>query len=93
MDSVDELDVSLDGRSLTDVLGYRFASSDVFSITGDPSLQPVLDPCITGSPQAAVVDGFYMMFKPLTRGQHTIVVHGTNTFGADKTFTYHLTVA
>jgi hypothetical protein len=93
MDSVDELDVSLDGRSLDDVLDYRFASTDTFSLTGDPSLQAVLDPCIIGSPQAAVVDGFYMMFKPLARGEHTIVVHGTNTFGADKTFTYHLTVA
>jgi hypothetical protein len=38
------------------------------------------------------VDGFFMMFKPLSRGQHTIVVHGTNTIGHDKTFTYHLTI-
>jgi isopentenyl phosphate kinase len=56
------------------------------------SLQPVLDPCITGSPQQAVVDGFFMMLKPLEPGQHTIVVHGTNTFGHDKTFTYNLTI-
>jgi hypothetical protein len=49
-------------------------------------------PCITGSPQQAVIDGFFMLFKPLERGEHTIVVHGTNTFGHDKTFTYHLTI-
>jgi len=32
------------------------------------------------------------MFKPLEPGLHTIVVHGTNTFGHDKTFTYYLNV-
>jgi hypothetical protein len=91
MDSVDLLQVSLDGQPFTDVLSYRFASDDLFSITGDTSLQ-FFDPCITGSPQAAVVDGFFMMFKPLDPGPHTIWVHGTNTFGADKTFTYYLNV-
>ncbi len=34
-----------------------------------------------------------MMFKPLDPGQHTIAVHGTNTFGDDKTFTYNLTIS
>lgn len=92
MDSVDLLEVSLDGRPLSDVFSYRFVSDDLFSITGDPSLQQPFDPCITGSPQPAVVDGFFMMFKPLERGAHTIVVHGTNTFGHDKTFTYYLTI-
>lgn len=32
-----------------------------------------------------------MMFKPLAPGSHTLVVHGTNTIGHDKTFTYYLT--
>jgi hypothetical protein len=92
MDSVDSLSVTLDGQPLDDVFSYRFVSPDLFSITGDPSLQPVLDGCITGSPQQAVVDGFFMMFKPLDPGLHTIVVRGTNTFGHDKTFTYYLNV-
>ena len=39
-----------------------------------------------------VIDGFFVMVKPLTRGEHTIVVHGTNTVGHDKRFTYHLTI-
>jgi hypothetical protein len=42
-----------------------FSSNDLCNITGAISLQPVLDPCITGSSQSAVVDGFFMMFKPL----------------------------
>jgi hypothetical protein len=33
-----------------------------------------------------------MMFQPLKPGQHVIRVHGTNTIGHDKTFTYFLTI-
>jgi hypothetical protein len=91
MDSVNLLEVSLDGQPFSDVLGYRFISDDLFTITGDTGLQ-FFDPCITGTPQPAIVDGFFMMFKPLDLGAHTISVHGTNTFGADKTFIYHLTI-
>ena len=91
MDSVNFLSVSLDGQELNDILGYRFISDDLFYIQGDPSMQAV-DSCITGSPQPAIMDGFFIMFKPLEPGEHTIVVRGTNTFGADKTFAYHLTV-
>jgi hypothetical protein len=92
MDTVDLLEVSLDGRPLNDILGYRYASDDLFQIRGDLSLQSVFDPCITGDFQPAVVDGFFLMFKPLERGLHTIIVHGTNTFGHDKTFIYNLTI-
>ena len=91
MDSVNELEVSLDGQPFSDVLGYRFISPQLFSFTGDLSMQ-AFDPCITGSRQPGIVDGFFMMFKPLDVGEHTIFVHGTNTFGDDKTFVYHLTI-
>lgn len=93
MDLVDRLEVSLDGRPMKRVFSYRFVSDDLFTITGDVSLREGLDPCITGSPQPAVQDGFFMMFKPLKRGLHTIRVFGTATaIGHDKTFTYHLTI-
>jgi|SRR5690242_3244256 hypothetical protein len=48
--------------------------------------------CITGSYQPTIVDGFFMMVKPLAPGFHTIVVHGTNTLGDDRTYNYRLTV-
>src|SRR5215211_4617463 len=92
LDTVDFLEVSVDGRPLENVMSYRFASDDLFTITGDPSLRPVLDPCITGGPQPLVLDGFFMLPKPPSRGEHTVVVHGTNTIGHDKRFTYHLTI-
>jgi hypothetical protein len=92
MDTVDHLEISLDGRPMKNVFRYRFASENLFSIKGDLTLQSALDPCITGDWQPAVIDGFFMMFKPLTRGAHTIRVHGTNTFGHDKTFIYQLQI-
>ena len=91
MNAVNRLDVSIDGRAIDDVLGYRFSSDDVFTLDGDPTFT-ALDPCVTGNPQAAVVDGFFMMFKPLDRGEHVIRVFGTDTRGANKTYVYNLTI-
>ena len=91
MNGVNRLEVSLDGRPLEDVLSYRFASRDLFTLTGDPTFA-ALDPCVTGSAQPAVVDGFFMMFKPLAPGEHVIRVYGTDVRGADKTYTYYLNV-
>jgi hypothetical protein len=92
MDGVNLLEVSLDGQAFSDVLGYRFHSEALFSLTGDPSLQATYDPCVTGSPQPAIVDGFFMMFKPLDPGPHVIHVFGTDVRGANKTYTYYLNV-
>lgn len=93
MDSVNLLEVTIDGRPMQNVLSYRYHSDKLFRITFDPSLkEPLGDACITGSPQQAIVDGFFMMVRPMSRGPHTIVVHGTAKSGDDKTFTYHLTV-
>lgn len=89
MDGVNRLEVSLDGRELDDVLSYRFPSQDVFTLVGDPTFA-ALDACVTGGPQPTVVDGFFMMFKPLDPGEHTIRVFGTDVRGANKTYLYHL---
>jgi len=89
MNGVNRLEVSLDGRELDDVLSYRFPSQDVFTLVGDPTFA-ALDACVTGGPQPTVVDGFFMMFKPLDRGEHTIRVFGTDVRGANKTYVYHL---
>ena len=91
MNGVNRLEVSLDGRPLDDVLGYRFSSERIFTLTGDPTFAS-LDPCVTGTPQPAIVDGFFMMFKPLDRGDHVIRVFGTDIRGANKTYVYYLTI-
>lgn len=92
MDGVNRLEVSIDGREIDDVLGYRFASPRIFTLTGDPTFA-ALDPCVTGSPQPAIVNGFFMMFKPLDRGEHVLRVFGTDIRGANKTYVYYLTIA
>lgn len=92
MDGVTHLEVSLDGEQLSDVLSYRYHSERLYYFTGDPSFA-ALDPCVTGTRQPAIMDGFFMMFKPLSPGEHTIRVFGTDVRGANKTYVYHLTIA
>ncbi len=94
IDTVNFLEVTIDGVSQPDMLRYRFTSDDLFHVTGDLSLQTALDSCITGGPQPAVADGYLFMVKPLAPGQHTLVWHQKDTFGmtGDTTLTYHLTV-
>ncbi len=59
----------------------------------DTSFHPAPgDACVTGTPQPAIVDGFFMMFKPLTPGEHTLRVFGTDVRGANKTYLYRLNV-
>ena len=94
IDTVNLIEVSLDGVPLRDMLDYRSTSENLFHFRGDLSLQPVLDSCITGERQPGVVDGYSIMVKPLSPGAHTLVWHLTDTFGmmGDTTLTYHLTV-
>ena len=66
--------VTLDGVNIEDPLSYRFFSDDVFRFKGDLSLAPDFDSCVTGKHLEGVVDGFYLLFKPLSRGDHLIVV-------------------
>jgi hypothetical protein len=92
VDAVTEIDVTLDGKALKDILGYRIASDDLFQITGDVSLQTTLDGCITGKRQPAVSDGYFIMFEPLAPGAHTLVVRAVDNHGTDVTLTYLLTI-
>jgi hypothetical protein len=70
-DNVAELDATLDGEPLTDLLSFRVASEDLFYFVGDTSLQ-VFDNCVTGTPQPGVVDAFFIMLKPLEPGAHVL---------------------
>ncbi|HWL84179.1 MAG TPA: hypothetical protein VNO21_00070 [Polyangiaceae bacterium] len=91
IDAVRNFDGTLDGVPIKDVLSYRFTSDDLFYFTGDPSMQ-AFDSCITGKRQPAVADGYYLMFKPLSPGAHTIVIHGQDMHGTPVTLTENLTI-
>ena len=80
-DDITVLDVSMDGLPVRDAFRYRFTSQELFLFTGDPSLAAVFDPCVTGTPQPAVVDDLFLLFKPLAPGQHTLVTHIENRDG------------
>ncbi len=66
--------VTLDGVAL-DLEDYRFLT-DLFYFTGNPDLSNCFDPCITGTPQPAVIDGYHIMIKKLNPGLHTLVISG-----------------
>jgi len=70
-DDVTGFEVTFDGVPIVDPLGYRFTSDDLFHFKGDPTMR-AFDTCVTGHRQPAVSDGFYLMFKPMSPGQHTL---------------------
>ncbi|SFS18826.1 hypothetical protein SAMN05216570_3826 [Dyella sp. OK004] len=90
------LNVTLDGRPIHDALDYQYISENVFSVKGDPSLQSSFDSCITTSWQPDLNNGYYMLFRPLSPGQHTIVRTSTGMMGGTgmmtMTYTYYLTI-
>jgi hypothetical protein len=96
IDRVAELEIEVDGVLLRDPFRFR-ATSDLFTFTGDPSLTAVFDPCITGSPQEAVTDGYWIMVAPLAPGEHTLHFRGKIVFDDGGAFesnaTYALVVA
>jgi hypothetical protein len=96
MEHVTALAMELDGVALQNPFGYR-GTSKLFYFTADPSLQGN-DPCIIGTPQPGVSDGYWVMLAPLTPGQHTLHFTGTYTFPewdwvSTVDITYELTVA
>jgi len=90
-DNVSGFTVTLDGVNINDPLSYRFFSPAVFSFR--PNLGMVaFDSCVTVPQMEGVVDGFYLLFKPMTPGQHTIVLIGHDMEGVPVTLTEHLTI-
>ncbi len=75
---VKEMKVVLDGAELQDLSSYRFTSG-LFTFTGDPSLT-ALDPCVTGTPQSGVADGYWVMLTPLSAGKHTLHIYAKSVF-------------
>lgn len=92
IDIVTNLQVTFDGVELTGLEDYRFLS-DLFYFTGDPSLTGCMDPCVTGEPQAGVTDGYYLIFKKMSPGQHTLHLAGEiPDYGLVLDGTFNITV-
>jgi hypothetical protein len=88
-DQVTGLNVVVDGVPLTNLFQYR-GTSRLFTFTGDISLRGSIDPCITGTPQQGVSDGYWIMLNPLPPGMHTIAFQayfpGPGQLAQDVTF-------
>lgn len=75
LNAVETLEVFFDGQEIEEVNKYRL-STDLFLFTGNPELTGCFDLCITGDPQPGLIDGYFMMFKKMKIGKHTIVIKG-----------------
>ena len=90
IDPTSALHAEIDGRPLGDLFSYR-ATSRLFTFTGNADLATCFDPCISGSPQSGVTDGYWLMLTPLSAGAHTIHFRADNPIFSQEE-TYHLTV-
>jgi len=67
--------------------------SGLFQFTAAADLKLTGDPCVTGSPQLAISDGYWVMLKPLNHGEH--VIHfkaGVSAWGPPLDVTYIITI-
>jgi hypothetical protein len=97
MSNVTVLECQVDGLPVPNLANYR-AQSGLFTFTGHPSLTATFDPCITGSPQPGVSDGFWVMLYPLSAGAHTLYFRGridipSINFSFETATTYNITVS
>ncbi|SCG73050.1 hypothetical protein [Micromonospora inositola] len=51
-----------------------------------------IDPCVTGTAQSAVADGYLVVVKPLPWGVHSLVTTAHDIAGNALTISYTITV-
>jgi hypothetical protein len=90
IDQVTNLQIEVDGVLLANVPNYRLGT-DLFLFTSHPSLIAI-DPCVTGTPQPAVVNGYFLMFAPFSVGEHVLRI-SVDLAGSPLTTTNFITVA
>ncbi len=92
VDMAGSLEVSLDEIKLNRPIDYRI-STNVFYFTGNADLINCLDPCVTGTSQAGVSDGYWVMLKALSKGTHTLrFKSGVPAFAWNQDVKYNLTI-
>jgi hypothetical protein len=91
VNGVNGLTLTVDGAAVPGLFGYR-ATSPLFYFTGDQSLAAVIDPCIQGTRQPAVSDGYFIILKPLPPGEHAVVTTASDVAGNFTSLTFKLTV-
>lgn len=69
------MSVTLDGVRISDLFPFRF-TTELFYFQALPELT-CLDPCVTGELQPGVADGYWIMLRPLSPGQHKLNYKGS----------------
>ncbi len=69
------MSVTLDGVRISDLLPFR-TTTELFYFQALPELT-CLDPCVTGELQPGVADGYWIMLRPLSPGQHKLNYKGS----------------
>ena len=82
MEIAEDMEFILDGKSYP-VTEENRLHTGLFYFTGNPDIANCFDQCVTGESQAAASDGYWYMIKPLTKGQHTLVLKGKLVFPSD----------
>ena len=86
------MSVTIDGSSVSNPANYLFTTG-LYTFTGNAELPSCFDVCVTGSPQPAVSSGYFMMLKPLSKGQHTVHYHTEiPAWNAVQDGTYNITI-
>lgn len=73
IDSAIHLQLIIDGHPCDDLKLYRY-TTDVFYPQFNPALV-CIDMCITTGPQPSVLDGYWVILKPLAKGEHFVYFH------------------
>ncbi len=66
--------VTLDGRPISITNNNRL-TTNLFYFTGKADLAQCTDVCVTGQSQAAVSDGYWLVFSRLSLGRHVLRIH------------------
>lgn len=94
MEMVDQgtlMSITLDDMRITDLVPYR-VTTDLFYLNALPELT-CLDACVTGELQPALADGYWIMLRPLSPGQHKLQYKGSYPkVGWVMDVTYYLTI-
>jgi hypothetical protein len=87
IDSFTLISATLDGKALK----LHRVTSTVFGFTASADLK-AMDPCLTGSPQLGVSDGYFVIIEPQSSGAHVLQISTSSSIFGATTGTFNLTI-
>ena len=91
IDGIGGIKAILDGKQIFISKSNRI-TSDLFYFQSNQDLVDCVEPCVTGGPQAAVSDGYWLFLKGLAKGNHTLHIRFDVSPTDPTDITYHIAV-